>query len=412
MTRERPDLLRRLADEHARRARESLLRRVRTVEPGGGAHIVVDGKRLANFASNDYLGLARHPRLVEALVRAARSDGVGSGAAHLLGGHRDAHSRLEEALARWTGRERALLFSTGYMANLGAIGGLVGANDVCVQDRLNHASLLDGARLAGCTLKRYVHADVASAARQLAARPEAAALLASDGVFSMDGDVAPLGELAALCTAQDATLMVDDAHGLGVLGPDGAGSVAEAGLSQHDVPVLVGTLGKALGTFGAFVAGSSALIDGLVQGARPFVYTTAMPPALAAATCAAIDVARFEGWRRDRLARLVAHVRHGAAARGIALMASRTPIQPVPVGDGAAALAVSMQLAERGFFVPAVRPPTVPPGQSRLRLTLSAAHEESDVERLLDALVDALDRAVPGPSRSSATRGPSFDGKG
>lgn len=391
----RPDLLRRLADDHARRVRENLLRRVRTVEPGDGARVVIDGKQLLNFASNDYLGLARHPRLAEALVRAAQADGVGAGAAHLLGGHREEHSRLEERLARWTGRERALLFSTGYMANLGAIGGLVGADDVCVQDRLNHASLVDGARLAGCTLKRYVHADVESAARQLDTHPGAAALVATDGVFSMDGDVAPLRELADLCRAQGALLVVDDAHGLGVLGTDGAGSLAEAGLAQDDVPVLVGTLGKALGAFGAFVAGSAALIDGLVQSARPFVYTTAMPPALAAATCAAIDIARFEGWRRDRLARLVAHFRHGAAARGLAPTASRTPIQPVPIGDGAAALAVSARLAEHGFFVPAVRPPTVPAGQSRLRLTLSALHEESDVERLLDALAGALAHHPP-----------------
>lgn len=398
----RPDPLQRLADEQARRARAQLLRRVRTTEPGEGAAIVVDGRRLTSFASNDYLGLSRHPALVEALIRAARSDGVGAGAAHLLGGHRDEHARLEEALARWTGRERALLFSTGYMANIGAIAGLVGAGDLCVEDKLNHASLIDGARLAGCALKRYVHADAGSAARQLGTHPEAAALLATDGVFSMDGDVAPLRDLATLCRAQGATLMVDDAHGLGVLGAEGAGSVAEAALAQDDVPVLMGTLGKALGTFGAFVAGSAALIDGLVQTARSFIYTTAMPPALAAATCTAIDIARFEGWRRDRLVRLIAHFRHGADSRGIALMDSRTAIQPVPLRDSAAALAVSARLADAGFHVPAVRPPTVPRGQSRLRLTLSVSHTESDVERLLDALAVALERE----SHSSPNRLP------
>lgn len=413
MTGARPDLLQRLAAEHARRAQAQLLRRVRTIEPGEGAQIVVDGRRLIHFASNDYLGLSRHPALVEALVRAARDGGVGAGAAHLLGGHRDEHGRLEEALARWTGRERALLFSTGYMANLGAIAALVGAGDLaarteavlCVQDKLNHASLIDGARLAGCTLKRYVHANVDSAARQLDTYPGDPTLLATDGVFSMDGDVAPLGSLAALCAAQRAVLMVDDAHGLGVLGPDGAGSVAEARLSQTEVPVLMGTLGKALGVFGAFVAGNAALIDGLVQAARSFVYTTALPPALAAATCTAIDIARFEGWRRDRLARLIAHFRHGAQARGIALPASRTPIQPVPVGDSAAALAAAARLEAAGFYVPAVRPPTVPPGQARLRVTLSALHSEGDVERLLDALAMALDSS---PSR----RGPGANGVG
>jgi len=386
----RPDLLRRLADDHARRLREHLLRRVRTIAPGDGAWIVVDGKRLLGFASNDYLGLARHPALVEALVSAAQAGGVGAQAAHLLGGHRDEHARLEDALARWTGRERALLFSTGYMANVGVMSALLGAGDACVQDKLNHASLIDGARLAGCELRRYVHGDVDSAARQLDTRPEAAALVATDGVFSMDGDIAPLADLAALCRAQNALLMVDDAHGLGVLGADGAGSVTEAELSQHDVPVLMGTLGKALGTFGAFVAGSATLIDGLVQNARSFVYTTAMPPALAAATCAAIDLARDDHERRATLAARIAQFRAGARARGIALIESRTPIQPVPVGDSGAALAASARLEDAGFYVPAVRPPTVPRGRARLRLTLSALHTQSDVERLLDALAIAL----------------------
>jgi len=386
----RPDLLQRLADDHARRVREHLLRRVRSVVPGDGAWIVVDGKRLLGFASNDYLGLARHPAIVEALARAAHTSGVGAQAAHLLGGHREEHARLEDLLARWTGRERALLFSTGYMANVGVISALLGADDLCVQDKLNHASLIDGARLAGCELKRYVHGDAGSAARQLGTRRAAAALVATDGVFSMDGDVAPLRELAALCRAQGAALLVDDAHGLGVLGAQGAGSVAEAELSQDEVPVLMGTLGKALGTFGAFVAGSATLIDGLVQNARSFVYTTAMPPALAAATCAAIELARDDGERRATLAARIAQFRDGARDRSIALMESRTPIQPVPIGDSGAALAASARLEDAGFFVPAVRPPTVPPGRARLRLTLSALHTESDVERLLDALAIAL----------------------
>ncbi len=386
----RPDLLERLAAAQAERARASLVRRLRTNEAVDGACIQIDGKRLLNFSSNDYLGLAQHPALVETLVAAAARWGVGASAAHLLGGHRDEHARLEEALARWTGRESALLFSTGYMANLGVLSALLGANDLCVQDKLDHASLLDGARLAGCALKRYPHADVDAARRQLETLPDTAALLATDGVFSMNGDIAPLRALATLCTKQRATLMVDDAHGLGVLGPDGAGSVAEAGLSQQDAPILMATLGKALGVAGAFVAGSAALIDGLVQNARTFVYTTALPPALAAATCTAIDIARFEGWRRDRLMRLIAHLRHGAVQRGVALGASRTPIQPVLISDSAHALAVSARLEDAGFFVPAIRPPTVPVGQARLRIALSALHAESDVERLLDALRAAL----------------------
>jgi 8-amino-7-oxononanoate synthase len=386
----RPDLLERLAVAQAERAREALLRRLRTVEAIDGACIWIDGKRLLNFASNDYLGLAQHPALIEALTVATARWGVGASAAHLLGGHRDEHAALEAALAHWTGRERALLFSTGYMANLGVLSALLDAQDMCVQDKLNHASLLDGARLAGCALKRYPHADVDAARRQLATQSDAAALLATDGVFSMDGDIAPLRALAAVCATQRATLMVDDAHGLGVLGPDGAGSVAAAGLSQDDVPILMATLSKALGVAGAFVAGSATLIDGLVQGARTFVYTTALPPALAAATRAAIDIARFEGWRRDRLARLIAHFRHGAAQRGIALGASSTPIQPVLVGDSAPALAVSVHLQQAGFYVPAIRPPTVPLSQARLRVALSVLHAESDIERLLDALAHAL----------------------
>jgi 8-amino-7-oxononanoate synthase len=386
----RPDLFARLAQAQATRARQHLLRRLRTVEAVDGAHVVVDGRRLLNFASNDYLGLAQHPRLVDALARAAREWGVGASAAHLLGGHREEHAALEDALACWTGRERALLFSSGYMANLGVLSALLEAGDLCVQDRLNHASLLDAARLAGCTRKRYVHVDVDSAARQLATDARAPALLATDGVFSMDGDIAPLRALAALCGAEGATLMVDDAHGLGVLGPEGAGSIAEAGLSQHEVPLLMGTLGKAIGVAGAFVAGGDDLIRGLVQSARSYVYTTALPPALAAAARTAIGIARFEGWRRDRLNCLVAHFRHGAAARGIVLHASRTPIQPVRVGDSAAALAVSRVLEQAGFHVPAIRPPTVPQGHARLRVALSALHAEADVECLLDALATAL----------------------
>ena len=386
----RPDLLQRLAARHAERGRQALLRRLRTVQAVQGPRVVVAGRALLNFASNDYLGLAQHPALIEALVTAAGRWGVGATAAHLLGGHRDEHATLEEELAAWTGRERALLFSTGYLANLGVLGALLQAGDLCVQDKWNHACLLDGARLAGAELRRYPHADVAAARRQLGALPDAAAVLATDAVFSMDGDLAPLPVLAALCREQGAVLHVDDAHGLGVLGPGGAGSVCAAGLTQHEVPVLMATLGKALGVAGAFVAGSAALIEGLVQFARSHVFTTAMPPALAAATRAAVRIARFEDWRRDQLARLITHFRHGAQARGIALLPSPTPIQPVVVGDSARALAVARRLEADGFYVPAIRPPTVPAGRARLRVTLSAQHAEAQLEALLDALAAAL----------------------
>jgi 8-amino-7-oxononanoate synthase len=279
------------------------------------------------------------------------------------------------------------------MANLGAVQALLGVGDVCVQDKLNHASLVDAARLSGAALVRFVHADVASAQRQLATRAEAAALVASDGVFSMDGDVAPLAELAALCKTQQATLMIDDAHGIGVLGAEGAGSVSEAGLDCSEVPVLMGTLGKALGVAGAFVAGSAALIAGLVQFARAHIYTTALPPALASAASAAIDIARFEPWRRDKLERLVAHFRQGASERGIALLDSRTPIQPVVIGASKPALAATQSLEAQGFFVPAIRPPTVAQGKARLRVVLSAQHEEADIEQLLNALARAIGHA-------------------
>ena len=382
----RADLLERLAVQTAEREHASLYRRLRTIEHAEGPWLESDGRRLLGFCSNDYLGLAQHPQLIAALKRAADDEGVGSGSAHLICGHRREHAMLEEALAAWTGRERALLFSTGYMANLGTMQALLARGDICVQDKLNHACLLDGAQLAGAELKRDPHADAAAAARQLASRPDAAALLATDGVFSMDGDVAPLAELAALCTREHATLMVDDAHGLGVLGAAGAGSVAAAGLGQRQVPLLMATLGKALGCSGAFVAGSAALIDGLVQFARPYVYTTAMPPALAAAACTAVELARRDDWRRDRLQALITRFRSGAAQLGLPLMNTTSAIQPLLLGDAQAALDAAQRLEQRGLLVTAIRPPTVPPGQARLRITLSAMHADEHVDRLLDAL--------------------------
>jgi 8-amino-7-oxononanoate synthase len=379
----RDDVLARLASNTAARERERLRRRLRDIERVEGSYVWLNGKRLLSFCGNDYLGLSQHASVVAALRGA---DVAGSGSAHLIGGHRREHAALEEALAEWTGRERALLFSTGYMANLGSLQALLGDGDLCVQDKLNHACLLDGAALSGATLLRYVHADVDSAARQLRSHADAPALLATDGVFSMDGDTAPLAALAQLCTAEQATLMVDDAHGLGVIGPDGAGSVAGAGLGQDQVPVLMATLGKALGCFGAFVAGSADLIDGLTQFARPYIYTTAMPPALAAAALSAVGVARTESWRRERLTALIARFRTGAAQLGLPLMPSSTAIQPLLLGDAAAALDLAGQLEREGFLVTAIRPPTVPKGKARLRITLSALHEEAQVDRLLDAL--------------------------
>lgn len=354
------------------------------------AELRVDGRRCLAFSSNDYLGLAREPRVARAMAEAAVEWGAGSGAAHLVTGHTVAHHALEEQLAEFTGCERALLFSTGYMANLGLVCALAGRGDLIAEDRLNHASLLDAARLSGATVRRYAHADAAAAARRLTA-PAGRKLVVSDAIFSMDGDSAPLEALARIASASDAWLLLDDAHGLGVVGPGGRGSVAAAGLTPAAVTALVGTLGKALGTCGAFVAGSAALIETLIQRARTYIYTTAPPPAVAAATSVALAIASEEEWRRERLAQLVARFRAGAADLGLELAASDTPIQPVILGSAQAALAAAEALLRAGLWVTPIRPPTVPAGSARLRITFSAVHQPADVDRLLDGLA-----ALPG----------------
>lgn len=381
----RPDFADRLTHDHARRVEAGLWRRVRTAAHARPGRIVVDGRELIDFGSNDYLGLARHPRLAEAFADAAR-EGVGARASHLLGGHHDAHEALQQALAEWTGYPRVLLFSTGYMAAQGALTALLGRHDLCLQDRLNHACLIDGARLAGADLQRYRHADAEDAARLLGAASDRRALLVTDSVFSMDGDVAPLSQLAALAMRERAWLMVDEAHGLGVLGPQGRGACAAAGLASSDVQVWMGTLGKALGGFGAVVAGSDELVDALVNGARTYIYTTALPPALARAMLVAVELARYADDGRAHLQALIAQLRSGVGELGWQLLPSATPIQPLLVGDSAAAVDLSRRLEAAGCHCPAVRPPTVPKGRARLRISLSAAHSVADVERLLLAL--------------------------
>ncbi|GIX29922.1 MAG: 8-amino-7-oxononanoate synthase [Porticoccaceae bacterium] len=381
--------------ERLRRHRAAGLERSRWVVDGAqGVRLRLGDRTYLSFASNDYLGLAADGRLAAALAEAARRVGVGAGASHLIAGHHREHQALEEALAAFTGRERALLYSSGFQANLGVIAALAGAGDLVVEDRLNHASLLDGALLARARLRRYPHRDAAAAGRLLAGRG-GAKLLVTDGVFSMDGDLAPLPELARVARQQGAVLVVDDAHGLGVLGRTGRGVVEHFALDAASVPVLVGTLGKAFGTAGAFVAGSAELVDYLIQFSRPYVYTTAHPPALAAASRAALAIAAAEGWRRERLSALVARFRQGAAQQGVPLADSTTPIQPVLLGGEARCLAVAERLRAAGILVGAIRPPTVPRGTARLRIALSAAHREEDVDRLLEALGAALD-AVPG----------------
>lgn len=350
-----------------------------------GQRIVVDGHAVVDFASNDYLGLARHPAGAVALRHALEEFGTGGGAAHLVSGHCAPHEALERALAGFTRRERALLFTSGYAANLGVLQAFAGRGESILEDRLNHASLLDGARLAGAKLLRYAHADAADAARRLAGSPSAA-IVATDGVFSMDGDCAPLPALAKAAASHRAWFVVDDAHGLGVLGPDGAGSVAAAGLDAAAVPILIGTLGKAFGTAGAFVAGDRDVIDYLMQRARTYIYTTAAPPALAAATLAALETSRREPERRARLHAHIATFGRRAAQAGLAPAPSATPIQPILIGEEAETLRLRDALLTAGFLVGAIRPPTVPAGTARLRVALSAAHEERDIIALVDAL--------------------------
>ena len=364
------------------------LRRRRVVEGKalGSARIRVEGRELLAFCSNDYLGLADHPDVITALVAAAREWGVGSGASHLVSGHCSEHHALEEELAAFVGRPRALLFSTGYMANLAVVATLLARGDRVFEDRLNHASLLDAGLASGARFSRYPHADVASLRSRLARVADSRTMVVTDGVFSMDGDVAPLRELAGACREHGAWLFVDDAHGFGVLGRTGRGSVEAADLGLQDVPILMGTLGKACGTFGAFVASSSEIVETLLQRARTYIYTTALPPAVAAASRAALRLVREEPWRRARLLGHVARFRREALRLGLPLMDSSTPIQPLLLGTEAAALAASDALVAAGIWVPAIRPPTVPAGASRLRITFSAAHTDADVDRLLEAL--------------------------
>ncbi|MFV3413299.1 8-amino-7-oxononanoate synthase [Pseudomonas nitroreducens] len=380
-----------LAARLAQRQAEDLYRRRPLLESPQGPDVVIDGQPMLAFCSNDYLGLANHPAVIAALRAGAERWGVGGGASHLVNGHCGPHHELELALAEFTGRPRALLFSTGYMANLGTVTALVGRGDSVLEDRLNHASLLDAGLLSGARFSRYLHNDAASLASRLE-KAEGNTLVVTDGVFSMDGDLADLPALCAQARKKNAWMMVDDAHGFGPLGATGGGIVEHFGLGIEDVPVLVGTLGKAFGTAGAFVAGSEELIETLIQFARPYIYTTSQPPAVACATLKSLELLRAESWRRDHLNGLIARFRAGAQAIGLELMDSPTPIQPILIGGSAQAMALSAELRQRGILVGAIRPPTVPAGTARLRVTLSASHTEAQVDRLLLALAESWQR--------------------
>ncbi|MEN8180684.1 MAG: 8-amino-7-oxononanoate synthase, partial [Pseudomonadota bacterium] len=344
------DLKQLVVDLQERRNAE-LYRSRLVVESPQQPELQIDGRRMLSFCSNDYLGLANHPQVVKALQTGAQRYGVGSGASHLISGHSQAHHALEEELAEFTGRPRALLFSTGYMANLGVISALFERGDSLYEDRLNHASLIDAGLLSRASLKRYQHADMQSLQQQLSGVVQGQRLIATDGVFSMDGDIAPLPELAELARQNHAWLMLDDAHGLGVLGEEGRGCLEHFGLEGDLAPILMGTLGKAFGAFGAFVAGSEELIETLIQQARSYIYTTASPPAVAEATRVSLRIAREESWRRERLKHLISRFRQAAEQLDLPLLASETPIQPILAGSAERAMDWSRLLKTYGILV-------------------------------------------------------------
>lgn len=350
----------------------------------------IEGQPYLNFSSNDYLGLASHPRLIQRWQRSATQFAVGAGASHLVNGHTSAHHELEQALARYTGRSRALLFSTGYMANLGAVTALLGRNDAAFSDKLNHASLVDAVILSRAHSYRYAHNDMEMLQRLLAHAPQENRLIIADGVFSMEGDLADLPRISQLAQQHQAWVMVDDAHGLGVLGATGRGTLEHFALTETEIPVLMGTLGKALGCFGAFVAGNEVLIESLIQFARSYIYTTALPPALAETVLESLSIVEQEHWRREKLQQLIQYFRQQALQAGLNILPSMTPIQGIVLGTNEKVLQASAALKKHHILVVAIRPPTVPLNTARLRITLSALHEKQHIDKLINALSEVL----------------------
>lgn len=377
------------------RKKHALFRQTVIMEGAQVPSINIDKKAYLAFCSNDYLGLASHPAMVEGMYRAAQTYGVGSGASHLVNGHNREHQSLEEELADWLGYERVMLFSTGYMANLGVIAAFAGKDNGVIQDKLNHASLIDGAKLAGAKMRRYLHSDLNSAEKNLinfTKDQTKSTILATDGIFSMDGDRAPLAGLARMCQQNDALLMVDDAHGLACCGDTGRGSMELEGLTAREVPLLVGTFGKAFGTAGAFVACSHDFADYLTQFSRPYIYTTAMSPAIVGATRASLSIVKSEEGHmlRQKLAANIAYFRKAVSQLPIELCESDTAIQPIMLGDSELAIRVSDSLKKKGIWCTAIRPPTVPHGSARLRITLSAQHDFEQISHLVNSLSLAL----------------------
>jgi 8-amino-7-oxononanoate synthase len=393
-----------LQNEHEARRNDGLWRNRSIVESNQGRELVVSGKTYLNFCSNDYLGLAADPRLKKAAIDAVESNGTGSGASHLVCGHSDLHHRLESEVAQFVGAESAIIFSTGYMANLAIPQTFLGRNDLVLEDRLNHASLIDAGRNCEAKLKRYPHCSVEDVEKHLAASAAPRKMVLTDGVFSMDGSVAPIRALRTVCEKHDAMLVVDDAHGFGVLGQNGVGALEQAGILPTKNTLMVGTFGKSAGSFGAFVAGDAVYIESFVQHARTYIYTTALPPSVVAATSEAIKLFQSEPERRDRLNKNILQFRTLVSKTGLQLLDSQTAIQPIVFGSAAAAVAASQFLKEQGIWVVAIRPPTVPAGTSRLRITLTSEHTGTDIERLVSLLgSETIQRIVESDQTSEAS---------
>jgi len=375
-----------LAEEHRERRERALWRTRQQLNSPQSVEVIRGSNRFLNFCSNDYLGLANHPRLKEAAVTASKTWGAGSGASHLVCGHQASHHRLEEELADFVGAQSALLFSTGYMANLAIPQSFLSRNDLLVQDKLNHASLIDSASLCRATFKRYRHNDINHLQKTLNTEKYRRTLISVDAVFSMDGDQAPITQLSDIAEENQAVLLIDDAHGFGVLGEQGRGSYSANRLIPNGPRLMLGTLGKALGSFGAFVAGDRVYIDHLKQFARAYTYTTALPPAVAEASRTALSILQDEPWRQEQLHQNIEYFRKCVADIGLELMSSQTPIQPLVLGDEKNALAASQILENMGIWVSAIRPPTVPADTARLRITLTAEHKREHIDQLLEGL--------------------------
>lgn len=374
----------------AQQKKEHLFRHYNAREGASAATSRYNGQDYLSFISNDYLGLSSHPALVKAAQEAASIYGIGSTAAHSVGGHCDIHDELERAVAEFTGRPAALVFSTGYMANLGIISALIGPKDIAFVDRLVHASLLDGVRLSRASFARYQHNNMAQLTAKMDRYKAEHSLIITDGVFSMDGDIAPLEEMAEIARSKKAWLMVDDAHGFGTLGDTGAGSCEYLELGMEEVPILMGTFSKAFGSFGAFVAGSESLIEYLRQFARTYMFSTALPPLLAEASLASLSLCKEESWRRDKLQQLILHLRVRASELHLPLMPSLTAIQPLMIGDNQKVMELQVALKKRGILVAAIRPPTVPANTARLRISLNAHHTHEQVDLLVESLADCM----------------------